>query len=155
VSPDGNKRWMPVFGIRTLTCALLLAGAAAGLVLLEAQVPVWNLGGAGPTARTLPRVALALLAAALLLRLVVGLFGTDRPVGSIRDWSPVFLVVIATVAALALMPLAGFIPCAAGLGIIIALAYGERKPVFSIGLPVLAALAIGLGAEHVLNIPLP
>lgn len=143
------------FGLRRLTFMMLLGAALAGLALCSSQVPLWGFEDGGPDARSLPWVALSLLTGALILRLATDLKSRDIPLGRGRDWFALAAVVVATIAALALMPHLGFLLCAAGLAIATSLSYGERDPRFLFGLPILAALIISVGAEWMLGIPLP
>ncbi|SPF81754.1 hypothetical protein [Pseudoprimorskyibacter insulae] len=141
------------FGASTLTSLGLLVGAIAGLLLLEAQVPLWGFGSNGPDARSFPRVALIVLAGLAGLRLGLGLWRGGAGLGA--GWFRAGLVTAALIAGLWAMPMLGFIPCAAGLGIVTALAFGERKPLALIAVPLIAAAIVGLGARFILAVPLP
>ena len=59
------------WGSRQITRAALLATAVIGLVLVKAQIEVFDLTPHWPNARTLPFVWLSLLAGALALRMVL------------------------------------------------------------------------------------
>lgn len=143
-------------GLRTGTDLGLLAGALAGLALLGREVPLYGFGATGPDAQTLPRLALAALAAVLALRLVATLRRIrDVRIGPWRGWLPLLGTLAVIVAGLALMPRLGFIPCATAMGLATALGFGARHPVAVIGLPLIAATLVGLGARAVLHVPLP
>lgn len=143
-------------GMRTLTSGLLLASALAGLVMIDSQIQVFSLDqSAGPDAKTVPMVALVLLAAALVLRMVLSFRQPDTPFGSRRDLLGLLAICAATAISLLLMPRLGFIACASFAGAVTALAFGERKIIFWAVLPIALAAFIGILARLALNIPLP
>lgn len=142
-------------GFRALTGGILLVGALGALYVLNAQIQVFSLGDAGPSARSFPRWALWVLAAAVLLRLVLSLRVPEIHFGPLRRSGRVLIVTLSTAAALWTMPQFGFFVGAAVAGIVATLAMGERRPLLLIGLPLLVAALVGYGARHGLSIPLP
>jgi hypothetical protein len=142
-------------GIETLTSMLLLVSAVAGLVLLQSQIDVFNLGEPGPDARSFPRFVLALLGGALLLRLLAHRGKSDSPVGPARNMAQVTLVAVAMIAAVAMLTPVGFFPSAVLVGIVTTLVLGARRPFLDIGLIVILSAIVTFGARMGLGIPLP
>lgn len=143
------------FGMATLTCLLLVVFAALGLWVLDAQVEVYSFGSSVFDARFFPRIILWLIVISAVLRLLVSRGKQQTPIGSPRSWFRVFLVVIAMILALRFMPTIGFLAGAFFAAAVTALALGERKLIFCLGLPLLVAALVSLGAHKGLNIPLP
>lgn len=142
-------------GFRTLTCLVLLAGSLAGLYLLDRQIEVFGFGAQGPDARTLPRIVLWVLTAALLARLAVSWRTPDVYAGPPRRVLRVLIVIATTITALWLMPRFGFFPGAVVAGISVTLSLGERRLLLVVGVPLILATAVFLGGRNGLNIPLP
>ncbi|MFV0662784.1 tripartite tricarboxylate transporter TctB family protein [Denitromonas sp.] len=140
---------------QALTCGILLVGALGALYVLNAQIQVFGFGDAGPSARSFPRVALWVLAAAVVIRLAQSLRRPDVAFGSLRQIGGVLIVTLSTAAALWSMPRFGFFGGAAVAGIVATLAMGERRPSLLIGLPLLVAAIVAYGGRHGLSIPLP
>ncbi|NVK40472.1 MAG: tripartite tricarboxylate transporter TctB family protein [Oceanospirillaceae bacterium] len=142
-------------GIQTLTSSLLLVSAIAGLSLLESQIQVFSFGDTGIDARFFPRIVLGLLVLAVLIRLFVHRKTPDMPLGYVSSWLRVGLAAAAVTLGLFLMPSIGFLASAALSGFVTALAFGERRLMFSVGLPLAVAAIVSFGAREGLNIPLP
>ncbi len=142
-------------GIQTLASSLVLVGAIAGLSLLESQIEVFSFGDTGIDARFFPRIVLGLLVLAVLIRLFVHRRTPDMPLGYVSSWLRVGLAVVAVTLGLILMTSIGFLAGAALSGFVTALAFGERRLIFSVGLPLAVAALVVLGAREGLNIPLP
>lgn len=138
-------------GFRTLT--VLLAAAAWGLVSLDSQIEIFGFGASGPDARSFPRVALWLLAAVAALRLILCLRTEDTPLGLSR-LGRVLTLTASCAAALWAIPHIGFFFGAAGVGIVVALVLGERRPLL-LGLPLVIAAVVTFGGRYGLSIPLP
>ena len=137
----------------TLTCLLLVVFASLGLWVLDAQVEVYSFGSSVFDARFFPRIILWLIVISAVLCLLVSRSKQQAPIGSPRSWFRVFLVVIAMILALRFMPTIGFL--AGAFFAATALALGERKLIFCLGLPLMVAALVSLGAHKGLNIPLP
>lgn len=151
---DGHKAGA-LIGTQTLTSSLLLVGAIAGLVLLKSQVPVFGFDDTGPTARFFPRIVLGLLALIVLTRLILNRRRPDEPLGPVSGWIRVAATAIAIAVGLGLMPTIGFFAGAAMAGFATALAFGERRLLFSAGLTLAVAASVTYFARDWLNIPLP
>ena len=153
MSTNGNGGGLARPGFRSLTAGLLLAATACGLYTLNSQIEVFGFGASGPDARSFPRVALWMLAAVVALRLILSLRQEDDTLSASRLRR---VNIVAASAALALwaMPRIGFFAGAAGMGIVVALILGERKPLL-LGLPIVVAAIVAYGGHHGLNIPLP
>lgn len=142
-------------GALPLTSLALLVGAIAGLAMLDQQVPVWSLGGTGPDARTLPRLALIILAGAAALRLGVSLWRASDQPEDWRGWLRAGGIVLATGVGLWVMSTVGFIAAAALVGTVTAVTFGERHLLIAVGLPAAVAALVGLAALYALHVPLP
>lgn len=153
-SEPGRTR-RPFTGAESLTSGLLLVGAVVALAQIGTQIEVVGFDEVGPTARTVPRLALGILVFAVASRLVLNRHRNEHPIGPLGDLSRVLAVAMATLAAILLMPSLGFVPGAALVGIITAVAFGERRWVLALILNVGLAALVGYGARYGLKIPLP
>lgn len=154
MSTNGNGDGFARPGFRTLTASLLLAATLSALTVLDTQIEVFGFGDSGPDARSFPRAVLWLLAAVVALRLVLSLRSADAPLGTPTRLGRVMAVTLGTVAALWVMPHYGFLVGATGVGIVVAVMLGEKRPVM-LALPVIVAVVVAYGGRHGLSIPLP
>ena len=142
-------------GLQSLICLILASFAGLGLWTLETQVQVFSFGDSLFDAQFFPRIVLGLIVVTALLCCVARIKKTDEPIGPFSGWIKVLLVVGAIVLALWLMPSVGFFISACVAAITTALVLGERHIILYVGLPLLVAALVTLGAQHGLNIPLP
>jgi hypothetical protein len=143
------------FGMQTLASGLLLAGSVIGLLILDSQTPIFSFESHWPDARTFPMFALAFLAVATCARLILNFRKAEDPIGPARRVVRVMAVTVAMIVALAALPWIGFFASASIAAIATALALGERRLVYSLGLTLAVAAIVTFGARYGLSIPLP
>ena len=148
-----NRAWRP--GIETVTAALILGAAVAGLALLHGQVEVFTLGEQGLDARSFPRWVLVALAVASAVRLLTGLRRADTPIGAPLAWARAAAIALSMAIGLAVMPRFGFFVGALIVGVTTSFAFGERRWLLGVGIVVVLSAAVTFGARWLLGIPLP
>lgn len=142
-------------GLQSLICLLLAVLAIYGLWSLDSQVQVFSFGDVLYDAQFFPRIVLSLIIVTAVLCCLARLPQQEEPIGSFAAWARVLLGVGAVGLALWLMPNVGFLLSAFLAAVVIALTLGERHLALYLGLPLLVATLVTVGAQHGLNIPLP
>ena len=134
----------------------LLCVSLLGLNQLEAQVEVFSFGESRFDARLFPQAVLTLLALACAVRVVLGLkTPTVQGEGSLGRWFTLVSLTGVFVAAWWLMPLVGFWLASSAVAVLTALAFGERRVLYVLVLPVVMASLIFFLATQGLGLPLP
>ena len=98
---------------------------------------------------------LALIVVTVIGRLLFTCRQADDPLGSAAGWMRVLVVGGVVAIALLLMPSIGFLSGACLAGFVTALAFGESRLVYSLGLTLAVAALVTFGAREGLSIPLP
>ena len=143
------------FGMQTLLSLLLIVSAGLGLWVLDTQVEVFSFGDSTYDAQFFPRIILSLIVVTVFCRLILRRREKPVPIGAISSWLRIFVVTFAIIAALLLMPTIGFLAGSFLAAFVTAVAFGERKLLYNVGLPLLVAALVTFGAQKGLNIPLP
>lgn len=142
-------------GLQSLICLMFTGLAGLGLWFLDTQVQVFSFGSSLFDAQFFPRIVLALIIVTSILCVIVRAHKADEPLGELAKWGRVTFLAAALVVSLWFMPSIGFLSGAFATACITALLLGERSVIVSIGLPLLVATLVTIGAQQGLTIPLP
>ena len=142
-------------GLQSLICLMLAVFAGLGLWTLDTQVQVFSFGDSLFDARFFPRIVLGLIIVTAILCCLARAKKTDEPIGPLAGWIRVLLVVGTIALALWFMPSVGFLISSFVAAMVTALVLGERHIILYVGLPLIVATLVTVGAQHGLNIPLP